>query len=122
MGIGGTPEGVIAAAALKCTGGAIQGRLWPRDEDEKRRAEGAGMQLGKVLTTDDLVAGDNIFFAATGITDGELLKGVRYHGAGARTYSVIMRSRSGTIRSIDARHRWDKLMEISQLQYDRPSR
>jgi fructose-1,6-bisphosphatase II len=118
IGIGGTPEGVIAAAALKCIGGAIHGRLWPRDAAERSRAEAAGYDLGKVLTTDDLVAGDNVFFAATGITDGELLKGVRYHGSGARTYSVIMRSRSGTVRSIDARHRWDKLMEISQLRYD----
>jgi fructose-1,6-bisphosphatase II len=118
MGIGGTPEGVVAAAAIKCIGGAIQGRLWPRNEDEKARALAAGYDLGRVLTTDDLVAGDNIFFAATGITDGELLKGVRYSGTGARTYSVSMRSRSGTVRSVEARHRWDKLMEISQLRYD----
>lgn len=122
MGIGGTPEGVIAAAALKCTGGAIQARLWPRDDAERNRAMAAGYDLGKVLTTDDLVGGENVFFAASGITDGELLKGVRYHGAGASTYSVVMRSRSGTIRSIEARHRWDKLMEISQLQYDQRER
>lgn len=121
MGVGGTPEGVIAAAALKCTGGAIQARLWPRDDEERDRAVAAGYDLAKVLTTDDLVGGDNVFFAATGITDGELLKGVRYHGAGASTFSVIMRSRSGTIRSIEARHRWDKLMEISSLQYDSPA-
>jgi fructose-1,6-bisphosphatase II len=81
-----------------------------------------GYDLARVLDTDDLVAGDNVFFAATGITDGELLKGVEYSGTGARTYSVIMRSRSGTIRSVDSRHRWDKLMEISQVGYDTPRR
>jgi fructose-1,6-bisphosphatase II len=118
MGIGGSPEGVISAAALKCIGGAIQGRLWPRNEAERSAALADGYDLSRVLVTDDLVAGDNVFFAATGITDGELLKGVRYHGSGARTYSVVMRSRSGTIRSVEARHRWDKLMEISQLAYD----
>jgi fructose-1,6-bisphosphatase II len=122
MGIGGTPEGVIAAAALKCTGGAIQARLWPRDDAERSLALAGGYDLDKVLTTDDLVGGDNVFFAASGITDGELLKGVRYYGTGASTYSVVMRSRSGTIRSIEARHRWDKLMEISQLQYDHRER
>jgi fructose-1,6-bisphosphatase II len=121
MGVGGTPEGVIAAAALRCTGGAIQGRLWPRDEAERQRALDAGYDLGRVLTTEDLVAGENVFFAASGITDGELLKGVRYHGAGASTFSVVMRSRSGTIRSVEARHRWDKLMEISQVRYDAPA-
>ncbi|MCB0216177.1 MAG: class II fructose-bisphosphatase [Caldilineae bacterium] len=118
MGIGGTPEGVISACALKCLGGSIQGRLWPRDEAEAKAATAAGYDLSRVLTTDDLVASDNAFFAATGITDGELLKGVRYHGAGATTQSVVMRSRSGTVRTIDARHRWDKLMEISQVAYD----
>ncbi len=118
MGIGGTSEGVIAAAAIKCIGGALHGRLWPRTDDERSRAQALGLDLSKVLTTDDLVGGDNVFFAATGITDGELLKGVRYHGDGASTFSVVMRSRSGTIRSVEGRHRWDKLMEISQLQYD----
>ena len=118
MGIGGTPEGVISACALKCLGGSIQGRLWPRDEAEAKAAIAAGYDLSRVLTTDDLVASDNAFFAATGITDGELLKGVRYHGTGATTQSVVMRSRSGTVRTIDARHRWDKLMEISQVAYD----
>lgn len=119
MGIGGTPEGVIAAAAIKCISGALHGRLWPRNEEERAQAAALGYDVAKVLTTDDLVAGDNVFFAATGITDGELLKGVRYHGNGASTFSVIMRSRSGTVRSVEGRHRWDKLMEISQLQYDR---
>jgi fructose-1,6-bisphosphatase II len=118
MGVGGTPEGVISACAMKCLGGAIQGRLWPRDDGERAAARAAGYDLERVLGTDDLVASDNVFFAATGITDGELLRGVQYHGGGARTYSVIMRSRSGTVRSVDARHRWDKLMEISQVAYD----
>ncbi len=118
MGIGGTPEGVIAACALKCLGGSIQGRLWPRDENEARKAEAAGYDLSRVLTTDDLVSSDNVFFAATGITDGELLDGVHYHGNGATTQSVVMRSRSGTVRTIDARHHWDKLMQISQVAYD----
>jgi fructose-1,6-bisphosphatase II len=122
MGIGGTPEGVIAACAIKCIGGAIQGQLWPRSDEERATAEAMGYDLARVLDTDDLVAGDNVFFAATGITDGELLKGVEYSGTGARTYSVIMRSRSGTIRSVDSRHRWDKLMEISQVGYDTPRR
>ena len=108
-GIGGTPEGVISAAALKCVGGGIQGRLWPRNDDERRRAEQDGYDLSVVLTTEDLVGGDNCFFAATGITDGELLRGVHYDGRGASTQSLVMRSRSGTVRRIDARHRLDKL-------------
>jgi fructose-1,6-bisphosphatase II len=120
MGTGGSPEGIIAACALKCTGGAIQARLVARTEEERARAETLGYDLAEVLTTDDLVGSDNVFFAATGITNGELLRGVVYSGSGARTYSVIMRSRSGTIRSVEARHRWDKLMEISQVVYDRP--
>jgi len=118
LGIGGTPEGVIAACALKCLGGEIQGLLWPRDEAERQRALAAGYDLDKVLTTDDLVQGDNVFFAATGITDGELLRGVRYFGAGAKTHSLVMRSRSGTVRYIEATHRWDKLMAISQIAFD----
>ncbi len=120
MGVGGTPEGVIAACAIQCIGGAIQGRLWPRDEAERQAAVSRGYDLGAVLHTSDLVGGDNVFFAATGITDGDLLKGVEYSGTGARTYSVLMRSRSGTIRSVESRHRWDKLMEISQVSYDSP--
>jgi fructose-1,6-bisphosphatase II len=118
FGIGGTPEGVLAAAALKCLGGAIQGRLWPRNDDERRAAADAGYDLTRVLTTDDLVSGDDVFFSATGITDGELLKGVRYWGDGAGTQSLVMRSKSGTIRKIDARHRWHKLMRYSSFKFD----
>jgi fructose-1,6-bisphosphatase II len=114
FGIGGTPEGVIAAAALKCLGGNMQGRLWPRNDDEKAAAEAAGYDLGRVLTIDDLVAGDNIFFSATGITDGELLDGVRYRGNGATTQSLIMRAKSGTIRKMDSTHRWKKVQQWSE--------
>jgi fructose-1,6-bisphosphatase II len=109
FGIGGTPEGVIAAAALKCMGGAMQGRLWPRTDDERKLALDAGYDLSAVLTIDDLVRGDNCFFAATGITDGELLRGVHYDRRGASTQSLVMRSKSGTVRRIDAVHRLDKL-------------
>jgi fructose-1,6-bisphosphatase II len=118
MGIGGTPEGVIAACALKCLGGAMQGRLHARDAAEREAAAAAGYDLGRVLTTDDLVASDNVFFAATGITSGDLVRGVEYHGGGARTHSITMRSRSGTTRIIEAQHHWDKLMLISQVAYD----
>jgi fructose-1,6-bisphosphatase II len=117
FGIGGTPEGVIAACALKALGGAIQGRLWPRNEDERARALEQGYDLEKVLTTDDLVASDDVFFAATGVTDGDFVRGVRYFGDGARTQTVVMRSKSGTIRTIDATHRWHKLMRYSALKY-----
>jgi fructose-1,6-bisphosphatase II len=118
FGIGGTPEGVIAACALKCLGGAIQGRLWPRNDDERQAAIDAGYDLDRVLGTDDLVAGDDVFFSATGITDGELLKGVRYWGTGAGTQTLVMRSKSGTIRTIDASHRWQKLMRYSSVKFD----
>ncbi len=118
FGIGGTPEGVIAACALKCLGGSIQGRLWPRNDDERRTALDAGYDLSRVLTTDDLVSGDDVFFSATGVTDGELLRGVRYWGDGAQTQSLVMRSKSGTIRTIDSRHRWHKLMRYSSLKFD----
>lgn len=118
MGIGGTPEGVIAACALKCIGGEIQGKLWPRNEEEACLARDMGYDLDRVLTTDDLVRGENIFFAATGITDGELLDGVRYYGWGATTSSLVMRSKSGTVRRIQAQHRWDKLMQFSQIAFD----
>ncbi len=118
FGIGGTPEGVIAACALKCLGGAIQGRLWPRDEAERQAAIDAGYDLRKVLTTDDLVSGEDVFFSATGITDGELLRGVRYFGDGARTQTLVMRSKSGTIRRIDSTHRWHKLMRYSAVKFD----
>ncbi|MDQ3785467.1 MAG: class II fructose-bisphosphatase [Actinomycetota bacterium] len=117
LGTGGTPEGVIAAAALKCLGGVIQGRLWARDEEERDRAVQEGYDLDKVLTTDDLVAGQNVFFAATGVTDGDLLKGIRYRGESAVTTSIVMRSRSGTVRLIDAYHRLEKLAEYSSIEY-----
>jgi fructose-1,6-bisphosphatase II len=109
FGIGGTPEGVIAAAALKCMDGEIQGRLWPRNPAEREAAIEQGYDLDQVLTTDDLVGGDNCFFAATGITDGELLRGVHYDARSATTQSLVMRSKSGTVRRVDARHRLDKL-------------
>jgi fructose-1,6-bisphosphatase II len=118
FGIGGTPEGVIAAAALKCLGGAIYGRLYPRDDEEKREALDAGYDLEKVLTADDLVSGEDCFFSATGISDGDLVKGVRYWGTGASTQSLVMRSKSGTIRKVDATHKWQKLMTYSALKFD----
>jgi fructose-1,6-bisphosphatase II len=118
MGIGGTPEGVVAAAALQCMGGAIQGRLAPRDDAERETLLGAGLDPERVLFTDDLVSGKDVFFAATGITDGELLQGVRYWGNGASTSTLVMRSKSGTIRQISATHKWKKLMEYSALKYD----
>ena len=117
FGIGGTPEGVIAAAALKCMGGEIQGRLWPRNDDERAAAVAAGYDLEKVLFTDDLVQGDDAFFAVTGITDGEVLKGVHYDRHGATTESLVMRSRSGTVRRVEARHRLDKLAEYSAVSF-----
>jgi fructose-1,6-bisphosphatase II len=118
MGIGGTPEGVLAACALKAMGGEIQGRLVARTGDEAAKAEEMGYNLKQVLTIDDLVRTNNVFFAATGITDGELLDGVKYFGNGARTHSLVMRSKSGTVREIVARHRWDKLMQFDQVKYD----
>ena len=105
FGIGGTPEGVIAAAALKCMGGELIGKLWPRDAGEREAAIAAGYDLDKVLGTDDLVEGDNCFFSATGITDGNLLQGVHYDRLGVTTQSLVMRSRSGTVRLVEARHR-----------------
>ncbi len=113
FGIGGTPEGVIVAAALKCMGGAIQGRLWPRNEAERRASEEQGYEIDKVLHTDDLVSGDNCFFAATGVTDGDLLKGVQYTPGLAHTESIVMRSLSGTVRVVEAHHRLDKLEAYS---------
>jgi fructose-1,6-bisphosphatase II len=113
LGIGGTPEGVIAAAALKCMGGELQGRLWPRDDAERDAAVAAGYDLDRILGIDDLVRSDNCFFAATGITDGELLRGVRFDGQGAATESLVMRSRSGTVRRIEARHRLKKLAQYA---------
>lgn len=117
IGIGGTPEGVLAAAAMKCMGGEIQGRLWTRDDDERCAAIDAGYDLDRVLGTGDLVQGDNCFFAATGITDGEVLKGVHYDARGATTESMVMRSKSGTVRRIDARHHTQKLREFSSVDY-----
>ena len=117
FGIGGTPEGVITAAALKSMGGAIQGKLWPRNDEERQAAIAAGYDLDAVLDTDDLVAGDNCFFAATGITDGELLQGVRYDSRGATTQSLVMRSRSGTVRLVNARHRLEKLKEFAAVEF-----
>jgi fructose-1,6-bisphosphatase II len=117
VGVGGTPEGVIAAAALKSMGGEIQGKLWPRDDDERQAALDLDYDLEAVLTTDDLVRGDNCFFAATGITDGELLHGVRYDELGATTQSLVMRSKSGTVRLIDARHPLHKLADYSAITF-----
>ena len=105
FGIGGTPEGVISAAALKCMGGDMQGKLWPRNDAERSAAEAAGYDLDAVLGIDDLVAGDNCFFAATGVTNGDLLRGVGFHSWGISTQSLVMRSRSGTVRLINTRHR-----------------
>jgi fructose-1,6-bisphosphatase II len=117
LGIGGTPEGVIAAAALKCMGGELQGRLWPRDDAERDAAITLGYDLGRLLSLDDLIEGDNCFFAATGISDGELLRGVRYDSQGAITESLVMRSKSGTVRRIDARHRLKKLAQYSSVAF-----
>jgi fructose-1,6-bisphosphatase II len=117
FGIGGTPEGVIAAAAMKCMGGEIQGRLWPRNEDERKAAIAGGYDLDRVLTTDDLVSGDNCFFAVTGITDGEVLKGVHYDARGATTQSLVTRSKSGTVRQVNARHQLDKLSRYASVEF-----
>jgi fructose-1,6-bisphosphatase II len=115
MGIGGTPEGVLSAAALKCVGGAMQGKLWPRNEEERQSLVDDGYDIDRVLTTDDLVRSENVFFAATGVTTGALLRGVRYTREGATTDSIVMRSRSGTVRRIDATHAFHKLEAISNL-------
>jgi fructose-1,6-bisphosphatase II len=119
MGIGGTPEGIIAACAIKCLGGTFQGRLWPKDDAERQRALDAGHDLDRVLLTDDLVSGENVFFVATGITDGDLLRGVRYRAETATTSSLVMRSKSGTIRQIDSTHRLSKLRAYSAIDFDR---
>ncbi|MEU8848466.1 MULTISPECIES: class II fructose-bisphosphatase [unclassified Streptomyces] len=119
LGIGGTPEGIISACAVKCLGGTIQGKLWPKDDEERQRAIDAGHDLDRVLMTDDLVAGDNVFFVATGITDGELLRGVRYRSENATTDSIVMRSKSGTVRRIDSEHRLSKLRAYSAIDFDR---
>ncbi|MGB5952823.1 MAG: fructose-bisphosphatase class II, partial [Ornithinimicrobium sp.] len=113
LGIGGTPEGIITACAVKAMGGVIQGKLWPKDDDERQQALDAGHNLDAVLTTDDLVTGDNCFFVATGITSGELLKGVRFGSGTAITNSLVMRSKSGTIRVIESHHRLAKVAAIA---------
>jgi fructose-1,6-bisphosphatase II len=119
VGVGGTPEGVLAACAIKCMGGEIQGRIYPRSDEEAKKAVEQGYNLDQILTTDDLVSGDDIFFSITGITDGELVEGVKYFANGARTHSLVMRSKTGTVREIIADHNWDALMEVSEIQYDR---
>jgi fructose-1,6-bisphosphatase II len=117
-GIGGTPEGVLSAAAIKCLGGQLLGRLWPRDDEERQAAIDAGYDLEQVLDVDRLVAGNDVFFAATGVTDGDLLDGVRYLGDGhATTDSLVMRSRSGTVREVKARHDRPKLREVTGGRY-----
>jgi fructose-1,6-bisphosphatase II len=118
VGIGGTPEGVIAAAALKCMGGEIQGKLWPQSDEERSRAVAAGLDLDQVLGTDDLVRGNNVFFCATGVTDGDLLRGVHYRAGGCTTQSIVMRSKSGTVRMIDGYHRLTKLREYASVDFD----
>jgi len=117
IGIGGTPEGVLAACALRAMGGEIQGKLYARDENELHRGREAGYDFDKILTMDDLVASEDVFFAATGITDGELLKGVRYFGDGATTDSIVVRGLTGTVRQITATHRMDKLHQLSAIKY-----
>ncbi|MFD9001737.1 class II fructose-bisphosphatase [Streptomyces sp. NPDC059582] len=119
LGVGGTPEGIISACAVKCLGGTIQGKLWPKDDTERQRAIDAGHDLDRVLTTADLVSGENVFFVATGITDGELLRGVRYRSETATTDSIVMRSKSGTVRRIDSEHRLSKLRAYSAVDFDR---
>ncbi|MGI5273552.1 class II fructose-bisphosphatase [Nonomuraea sp. CA-218870] len=118
LGIGGTPEGIIAACALKCLGGVIQGKLWPRDDAERRKALDAGLDLDQVLSTNDLVRSDDVFFAASGITQGQLMDGVRYRGGVAMTQSLVMRGRSGTIRKIESEHQLWKLRAYSAINFD----
>src|SRR5215212_7477003 len=121
LGVGGTPEGIIAACAMKCLDGVIQGRLWPKDDEERQRALDAGHDLdpAHVLGTNDLVTGDDVFFVATGITDGELMRGVRYRAGGASTHSLVMRSRSGTIRQIISEHKISKLKAYANVDFER---
>jgi fructose-1,6-bisphosphatase II len=117
MGIGGAPEAVITACALKCLGGEIQCKLWPRNDEERALAQQNSIDTGKVFRTEDLVRGENVFVAATGITSSEFLRGVNFFSGGATTHSVVMRSASGTLRYIESRHRWDKLMRISDVAF-----
>ncbi|WP_102144779.1 class II fructose-bisphosphatase [Mycobacterium hubeiense] len=116
-GIGGTPEGIIAAAAIRCMGGAIQAKLWPKDDEERQKAIDRGHDLDRVLTTEELVSGENVFFCATGVTDGDLLNGVHYYSGGCTTQSIVMRSKSGTVRMIEAYHRLSKLNEYSAIDF-----
>jgi len=118
MGIGGAPEAVIAACALKCAGGDMQCRLWPRNDEERKFAKDEKIDLQRVLRLDDLVAGDNVLFAATGITDGELLHGVQFFGDGARTQSLVMRAKSGTVRFIESTHKLSKLQSYGAIPFD----
>jgi fructose-1,6-bisphosphatase II len=118
MGVGGAPEAVIAAAALTCLGGEIQSRLWPRNDEERRIVAEKQIDVDRILTVTDLVGGDNVFFSATGITDGELLQGIHYSSNGATSQTLVMRSRSGTVRRIDATHQLQKLKAISAIRYD----
>ena len=118
MGVGGTPEGVISAAAIKCVGGAIQGKLWPRNDGERQALVDAGYDLSRVLTTNDLVSGEDVFVAATGVTSGTLLRGVRVSSAGAETESIVMRSRSGTVRRVAAFHPSDKVRKLMKGERD----
>ena len=115
MGVGGTPEGIITAVAMKCMGGEIQGKLWPKDDAERQKAIDAGHDLDRVLTNDILVQGENSFFCATGVTNGDMLRGVTYRPGGATTRSLVMRSKSGTIRRIEAVHVTSKLREYARL-------
>jgi fructose-1,6-bisphosphatase II len=117
MGVGGTPEGIITACAMKAIGGVIQARLRPRDDAETQKAIDAGHDLSRVLSTDDLVSGDDCFFVGTGITDGELLRGVRYAHFGATTHSLVMRSRSGTVRTITSEHQFSKISRYSSVDF-----
>ncbi|AHI20466.1 MAG: class II fructose-bisphosphatase [Corynebacterium casei] len=121
MGIGGTPEGIVTACAMKCMGGEIQGMLWPKDEEEAERARAAGHDLDRVLYTNDLVTSDNCYFAATGVTNGDMLRGVSYRANSATTRSLVMRSKSGTVRYIDSIHQLSKLQEYSVVDYSDPA-
>ncbi len=118
MGIGGAPEAVVAACALKCIGGDLQCKLWPRNDDERRIVKERSIDIDQVLRLDDLVSSDNVFFAATGITDGELLRGVHYAGDRATSQSIVMRSKSGTVRTVDATHQLSKLGQFAPFPFD----
>ena len=117
MGIGGAPEAVVTACALKCLGGEIQTKVWTRDEAERAVLATQGIVPDRIYRTTDLVRGDNVYFAATGITTGDFLRGVQYGRDGARTHSVVMRATTGTVRHVEAYHRWDKLMQVSGIDY-----